>query len=95
MFCEAFQLLRHVLREKNSRDIVSSPTFLPDRIMLTLRSSGTTTPKWAKKTEGETTINNENVNPGTIPDAGAKPATAPAPTAEDVADEIKPAPAAQ
>jgi hypothetical protein len=59
----------------------------------------TRTPKWAKTSEdegaGEATINNENVNPGTVPDAGAKPAGAPAPTVEDVADEIKPAPAPQ
>jgi hypothetical protein len=55
----------------------------------------TRTPKWAKKDEKEATINNEGVNPGTIPDGGAKPAAASAPTAEDVADEIKPAPAPQ
>ncbi|PMD14030.1 hypothetical protein NA56DRAFT_651256 [Hyaloscypha hepaticicola] len=55
----------------------------------------TRTPKWAKKDEGKQTINNEGVNPGTIPDGGAKPAAASAPTAEDVADEIKPAPAPQ
>jgi hypothetical protein len=55
----------------------------------------TRTPKWAKKDEKDATIYNEGVNPGTIPDGGAKPAAASAPTAEDVADEIKPAPAPQ
>lgn len=52
-------------------------------------------PKWQQKAEGTEkaeTINNENLNPGS--DSQAPVAAAPAVTAEQAADEIKPAPAA-
>ena len=57
-------------------------------------------PKWAQQQPGaeQTVIDNENTNPGTIPDAGAagKPAAAPASApASETEDEIKAAPARQ
>ena len=52
--------------------------------------------KWQLPVEGkQNIINNENTNPGTIPDAGTAPAPAAAPTPEVTGDEIKPAPALQ
>ncbi|KAH6682893.1 CRAL-TRIO domain-containing protein [Halenospora varia] len=58
--------------------------------------------QWAKPAKWESTpakpeaINNEAVNPPTIPDAGnAAPAPVAVPTAQDTADEIKAAPAPQ
>ena len=61
-----------------------------------------TDPQWAKPAKWQlpvdkeqNVINNENTNPGTIPDAGAAP-TVEAPVAPaDNGDEIKPAPAPQ
>ena len=62
-----------------------------------------TDPAWAKPAKWQIQnqaaeqdiINNENVNPSTIPDAGKDAdATPPAPAVDD-ADEIKPAPAPQ
>ena len=63
-----------------------------------------TDPEWAKPAKWQqepakeqNVINNENTNPGTIPDAGAtgQPAAAPVAPAIDTGDEIKPAPALQ
>jgi hypothetical protein len=56
-------------------------------------------PKWQQESKAPEEkkaeiINNENVNPATAPNAAQAPvAAAPAPTAEQAADEIKPAPA--
>ncbi|KAG9237845.1 putative Sec14 cytosolic factor [Amylocarpus encephaloides] len=53
-------------------------------------------PKWQSEPAKETVINTEAVNPGATPDAGKAAApVAPAPTAQDAADEIKSAPAPQ
>lgn len=62
-----------------------------------------TDPQWAKPAKWQlpvdkeqNVINNENTNPGTIPDAGATPAAeAPVAPAVNTGDEIKPAPAPQ
>jgi len=54
-------------------------------------------PKWQQEGEKKAEIiNNENVNPAAPAGAAAQaPVAAPAPTAEQAADEIKPAPAPQ
>ena len=51
--------------------------------------------KWQQPAQQQTVIDNENVNPDTIPDAGGKAAAEPVAPIAETGDEIKPAPAPQ